>query len=69
MDAPVITRRKALAIYREGEEHVVFTNAVDESHLDELENVQYCPMVFQERIEKQLELRINIVDTPSLPSR
>lgn len=62
VDAPVITKmQSAFAIYREGEEHVVFTNAVDESHLDELENVQYCPMVFQERIEKQLELRINIV--------
>lgn len=62
VDAPVITKmQSAFAIYRESEEHVVFTNTVDESHLDELENVQYCPMVFQERIEKQLELRINIV--------
>jgi len=61
-DAPVITKmQSAFAIYREGEEHVVFTNTVDESHLDELEQVRYCPMVFQERIEKQLELRINIV--------
>jgi MvdD pre-ATP grasp domain/RimK-like ATP-grasp domain len=62
VNAPVITKmQSAFAIYREGEENVVFTNTVDESHLDELENVQYCPMVFQERIEKQLELRINIV--------
>lgn len=61
-DAPVITKmQSAFAIYREGEEHVVFTNNIDESHLEELENVQYCPMVFQEKIEKQLELRINIV--------
>jgi hypothetical protein len=62
VNAPVITKmQSAFAIYREGDENVVFTNTVDESHLDELENVQYCPMVFQERIEKQLELRINIV--------
>ncbi|WP_298739463.1 MvdC/MvdD family ATP grasp protein [uncultured Chitinophaga sp.] len=62
VDAPVITKmQSAFAIYRGGEEHVVFTNTVDESQLEELDNVQYCPMVFQERIEKQLELRINIV--------
>lgn len=62
LDAPVITKmQSAFAIYREGEEHVVFTNTVEESHLQELEHVQYCPMVFQERIGKQLELRINVV--------
>ena len=62
VNAPVITKmQSSFAIYRQGVEHVVFTNAVDENHLQELESVQYCPMVFQERIEKQLELRVTIV--------
>jgi len=62
IDAPVITKmQSAFAIYREGQEHVVFTNAVEDEHLQDLDSVQYCPMVFQERIEKQLELRVNIV--------
>jgi glutathione synthase/RimK-type ligase-like ATP-grasp enzyme len=62
INAPVITKmQSAFAIYREGEEHVVFTNTVEATHLQELDSVQYCPMVFQERIEKQLELRVNIV--------
>ncbi|HEU4556068.1 MAG TPA: hypothetical protein VFS25_24690 [Chitinophaga sp.] len=62
VNAPVISKmQSAFAIYRQGVEHVVFTNVVEESHLQELDSVQYCPMVFQERIEKQLELRVNIV--------
>jgi glutathione synthase/RimK-type ligase-like ATP-grasp enzyme len=62
LDVPVITKmQSAFAIYREGHEHVVFTNTVNDAHLEDLESVKYCPMVFQERIEKQLELRVTIV--------
>lgn len=62
LDVPVITKmQSAFAIYREGNEHVVFTNTVNDAHLQDLESVKYCPMVFQERIEKQLELRVTIV--------
>jgi glutathione synthase/RimK-type ligase-like ATP-grasp enzyme len=62
LQAPAVTKmQSAFAIYRNEEEHVVFTNEVEEQHLENLESVQYCPMVFQEKLEKQLELRITIV--------
>lgn len=62
LKAPVITKmQSSFAIYRNKEEHVVFTNEIQEQHLDDLASVQYCPMVFQEKLDKQLELRINIV--------
>lgn len=53
--------QSSFAIYREAEEHVVFTNAVTADHLQELDTLQYCPMVFQQRVEKKLELRVTIV--------
>ncbi|QEH43170.1 MvdC/MvdD family ATP grasp protein [Chitinophaga sp. XS-30] len=59
---PVIAKmQSAFAIYREGEEHVVFTNEITTEHLEQLEQLQYCPMVFQEKLEKSLELRVTIV--------
>ncbi|GEP97856.1 ATP-grasp ribosomal peptide maturase [Chitinophaga cymbidii] len=53
--------QSAFAIYREGEEHVVFTNEITTAHLEQLDQLQYCPMMFQQKLEKQLELRITIV--------
>jgi hypothetical protein len=59
---PVITKmQSSFAIYREKQEHVVFTNEITVDQLDDLDMLQYCPMVFQQRIEKKLELRITIV--------
>ena len=43
------------------EEQVVFTTALSESHLSKLDGLRYCPMVFQERIQKRLELRITVI--------
>jgi glutathione synthase/RimK-type ligase-like ATP-grasp enzyme len=52
----------AFPIYDEqGEEQVVFTTLLDEQHLAHLEGLRYSPMVFQERLQKQLELRITVV--------
>lgn len=52
----------AFAIYDEKkEEHVVYTTALSEEHVGKLGDLRFCPMVFQERIEKQLELRITVV--------
>lgn len=45
----------------QGEEQVVFTTKLDEQHLDKLEGLRYSPMVFQERVEKALELRITAI--------
>lgn len=47
--------------YEDGEEGTVFTNEVTDKDLERLESLRYCPMQFQEKIEKKLELRIIIV--------
>lgn len=51
----------SFAIYEDGKAQVVFTNPVEPTHLDDLNGLRYCPMTFQERIPKSLELRITIV--------
>lgn len=45
----------------EGEEQVVFTTSLREEHLDRLDGLRLAPMVFQEKIQKALELRITVV--------
>lgn len=62
LQTPVIAKmQSSFAIYREGVEHVVFTNEITSENLQQLDSIQYCPMVFQQKIDKQLELRITIV--------
>lgn len=52
----------AFAVYGErNEERVVFTTALKAEHIEKLDGLRYCPMVFQERIEKRLELRITAI--------
>lgn len=59
---PIVAKmQSAFSIYRGNEESVVFTNELNESHLAGLDPVRHCPMVFQQKIEKQLELRVTIV--------
>lgn len=53
--------QSSFAIYRGAEEQVVFTNTVTDDHLQELDSLRYCPMVFQEQVPKKLELRVTIV--------
>jgi hypothetical protein len=53
--------QSSFAIYQEGEEQVVFTNTVRADHLEQLDGLRYCPMVFQQQLEKKLELRVTIV--------
>jgi RimK-like ATP-grasp domain. len=58
----VITKMQhAFAIHREQEELVVYTNVLPESSYSELDSLQLCPMVFQQRIDKNLELRVTMV--------
>jgi hypothetical protein len=65
---PVIAKmQSAFAIYRDGQEHVVFTNEVTTAHLDQLNELRYCPMVFQEKLEKALELRVTIIGRRIFP--
>lgn len=57
----VAKMQTGFAIYEDGVENVVFTNIVNEDKLDELDSLLYCPMQFQEMIEKKKELRVTIV--------
>ncbi|MEH1804315.1 MvdD family ATP-grasp ribosomal peptide maturase [Nostoc sp.] len=52
----------SFAIYDEREqEKVVFTNPISSEDLDNLDGLRFCPMTFQEKIAKALELRTIIV--------
>ncbi|MHC5937778.1 MvdD family ATP-grasp ribosomal peptide maturase [Nostoc sp.] len=52
----------SFAIYdQQGREKVVFTNPISSEDLDNLDGLRFCPMTFQEKIPKALELRTIIV--------
>jgi glutathione synthase/RimK-type ligase-like ATP-grasp enzyme len=52
----------SFAVYdREGRENVVFTNPIGPEDLEDLTGLSLCPMTFQERVEKRLELRATVV--------
>ncbi|WP_414583181.1 MvdD family ATP-grasp ribosomal peptide maturase [Scytonema sp. PCC 10023] len=59
----IITKMlSSFAIYDEqGRENVVFTNPVTPEDLDHLDGLRFCPMTFQEKVPKALELRTIIV--------
>jgi glutathione synthase/RimK-type ligase-like ATP-grasp enzyme len=57
----VAKMQTGFAIYEDGVENVVFTNVVNEDKLEELDTLLYCPMQFQQKIEKKKELRITVV--------
>jgi len=58
----VITKmQSAFAINLDEEEHVVFTNEVTPASINDLNALRLCPMMFQQKIEKKLELRVTIV--------
>ena len=46
-----------------GEEQVVFTTALTDRHIAELDGLRFSPMVFQEQLQKQLELRVTVIGT------
>ncbi|EAU68678.1 MvdC/MvdD family ATP grasp protein [Stigmatella aurantiaca] len=52
----------SFAVYGErGEEQVVFTTPLHPEDLENLEGLDLCPMTFQERIAKAMELRVTVV--------
>jgi MvdD family ATP-grasp ribosomal peptide maturase len=58
----IVTKMLAsFSIHEDGEEKAVFTSAVRPEDLDDLGGLRLCPMTFQERIPKQLELRVTVV--------
>ncbi|MGX5817038.1 MvdC/MvdD family ATP grasp protein [Chitinophaga lutea] len=62
VNGPVVAKmQSAFAILQENEELVVFTSDLRDDHLEQLPQLQYCPMMFQEKLPKALELRVTIV--------
>jgi glutathione synthase/RimK-type ligase-like ATP-grasp enzyme len=58
----VVTKmQSSFAVFRSGLEHVVFTSVVDDAALMDLDGLRYCPMQFQRRVDKRLELRATVV--------
>ena len=59
----VITKMmSSFAVYDEqGREQVVFTTPLDAGQLEDLSGLDLCPMTFQERLVKALELRVTVV--------
>lgn len=53
--------QSSFAIMKDGVENVVFTNIVKEEDLEAIASLQFCPMQFQEKLDKKLELRVTIV--------
>ena len=59
---PVVTKmQSAFAIYHGEEEQVLFTTEVTTDGMNNMEALRLCPMMFQEKLEKKLELRVTIV--------
>jgi glutathione synthase/RimK-type ligase-like ATP-grasp enzyme len=59
----VVTKmQSSFAVWRQGQEHVVFTSEVGATELSSLEGLRLCPMVFQAHIQKRIELRATVVD-------
>jgi len=53
--------QSSFAVMREGKETVVFTNVIDDDALLDLSGLRFCPMQFQELVDKKLELRATVV--------
>ncbi|GEL12033.1 RimK-like ATP-grasp domain-containing protein [Flavobacterium glycines] len=48
-------------INNNNETEYIFTNILKESHIEELEKYDLTPCIFQEKIEKSIELRVTVV--------
>lgn len=58
----------SFAVYEEGRELVVFTNAVKDEDLEDLSGLSLCPATFQESLPKSLELRVTAVGQRVMPA-
>jgi len=58
----VVTKmQSSFAVIRGGKEQVVYTSVVDDDARADLAGLRYCPMQFQHRVDKRLELRATVV--------
>jgi glutathione synthase/RimK-type ligase-like ATP-grasp enzyme len=48
-------------IYNDNETEFIFTNILKEKHIEELDKYDLTPCIFQEEIEKSIELRVTVV--------
>ncbi|QDU66475.1 MvdC/MvdD family ATP grasp protein [Engelhardtia mirabilis] len=62
-DGKVVAKmQSSFAIYDDdGNENVVFTNTLSQADIDDPQGLELCPMTFQEKLEKRLELRVTVV--------
>ena len=62
---PVITKMLVQPVAAgpaaDGEADVVFTTAMTAAELDQLDGLELCPMIFQEQIDNQLDVRVTVV--------
>ncbi|MFO0596383.1 MAG: MvdD family ATP-grasp ribosomal peptide maturase [Myxococcaceae bacterium] len=59
---PIVTKMQhSFAVHRDGRENVVFTNELTADDLASLDGLALCPMTFQEKLPKRLELRATVV--------
>jgi glutathione synthase/RimK-type ligase-like ATP-grasp enzyme len=47
----------------EGEDRAIYTSRVDATHLKQADLLKACPALFQEEIDKRLDIRICVVET------
>ena len=58
----VVTKmQSSFAVYRDGDELVVFTSKVKPETMEELLRLRYSPMIFQEWLPKKLDIRSTVV--------
>ena len=58
----VVTKMlNSISMREDGREQMVFTSEVGEADFDDIEGLRVCPAVFQEKVEKDVELRIAVV--------
>lgn len=57
----ILKMLSSFAVYRDGEEHVVFTTALQPEHLSDMRGLSLCPVTFQEKVPKARELRVTVV--------
>lgn len=57
----IVKMQSSFTIQRNEADHVVFTNTISADDTAAIEGIRYCPMTFQQRISKKVELRVTIV--------
>lgn len=67
-DGMITKMLSSFAIYEEGKELVVFTNAVKPGDLADLSGLSLCPATFQELVHKSLEIRVTVVGNRVMPA-